>query len=192
MSYRPEPRDFSGHVARFRARLSATMGGNLRVMWNPRAGKTGFPGRWQIQEKGHRSGRWSHVWFIQGPLGEYRNVGEWAIGCIHAMDMQLVGSGPAGWERFQNANKDMRRARAIERARKWADQLQYELMPKAAHFAERRGLFVPRTELPFEAMHKTAPKGRGDEDMFAMEALEGRGKIVIAAPRVFSVKHPTK
>lgn len=160
MSFRHEPRDHDGHVARFRKRLRALWGPRMRVRWDPygSAISSGARGRWVIEELGHVSGLWQHVWHVEGPGGCYRDLGDWIFERLREMDRMCALSGLMGLKKLSDVTWGPRIDQA-RRATGAKSELFYAALDKARFYSGERRSY-PAVHIPSagEAAFRALPR----------------------------------
>ena len=198
MAYRAEPKDRSGAVDRFRSRLVRLFGRNYRLVWDGQHGQVAPPGRWVIQERGHRAGRWQYVWAIQSGSGEYRDVGDWAFQRLHSMDMSMCHTAMSGqtgsrqaWTKVKSWIDGPRKRRAVAALVDWHRRYREEILPRALKRASKMGQIIRPGGLDPEQSVRMAAVGhpgsaREQERLHVEElAIAGEGIIPARAPMVF-------
>jgi hypothetical protein len=182
-------------VARFRDRLRRFFGAGYRVHWDPSAGDIAPPGRWVIQERGHRTGRWQHVWNVQSEEGCWRELGDWAFHRLHSMDMAMVNTAATGHGPSMGKLKSWldgpRKRRAVAKLVDWNRRYREEILPRAMRRFTAMGHCVrPGGQDPEEAIRMAAIGHPGSErEIQRLEvenlAIQGQGIIPVSGRHVF-------
>lgn len=140
--YRPEPSPTQERT-RFLERARRVLGSRMRFHWNAELG------RWQLQERGKRSHLWQHVWTVAGPVGEFREIGDWCLRQVRAMDARALDLAPVdAWKEMRKRADGTRRAylaaaerRREAKQREVADKLGWGI--KKGLILARRRILVP-------------------------------------------------
>lgn len=146
------PRHELPRLAAFRRRLRAVYGPRMRVVWDS------VRNRWVLEEFGHRTHQWQHVWHIEGPGGQHREPGDWVFERLREMDRMCALSGLHGLKKLSDVTWGPRidQARRATGARR---DLFYQALDKAKwFFNERRHYAAAHIPSKEEAAFKALPR----------------------------------
>lgn len=171
-------------IARVEERLRRCFGSGMRL-WLDRS-----IGRWIVQEKGRRTGRWQYVMAVEGPDKSWREPGEWLLARLHSADMTVVQAGAAGAKKLKAMRDSARKRRMQQKAIAEAERFGMEFLPKALARMRKDGWPVTRDMLiPEQRIADLRRAGvRGEALEAAMNAEKG---YTIQSASVFPVLKPT-